>query len=65
VVGLRPPENVAVLAVDLHGHNDVRHKAVTGFMVAKPEPQFDSIGNPPHQSMNTAAAIVTAAKPAA
>src|SRR5712671_602801 len=42
-----------------------RHKAVVGFKVAKPEPQLDSNGSDTHQLMNAAAAIVTAAKPAA
>src|SRR5260221_225168 len=42
----------------------VRHKAVIGLMVAKPEPQLDSIGGAIHQLMSDAAAIATAAKPA-
>jgi len=42
----------------------VRHKAVIGLMVAKPEPQLDSIGGATHQLMSAAAAIATAAKPA-
>src|SRR5579871_6106243 len=42
-----------------------RHKAVVGFTVAKPEPQLDSKGTDTHQLINAAAAIVTAAKPAA
>src|SRR5258708_39853072 len=43
----------------------VRYRGATGFVVPKPDPQLDSLGNPPHQPMSTAAAITTAAKPAA
>src|SRR5215813_2564149 len=41
-----------------------RHRAATGFMVTKPEPQLDSIGNPTPQPMSAVLAIVTATKPA-
>jgi hypothetical protein len=40
------------------------HKAVTGFTVAKPEPQPNGNGWDTHQPINPAAAIATAAKPA-
>src|SRR5712672_3563549 len=42
-----------------------RHKAPTGLIGGKPEPQVDNSGSPVHQPMSTTAAIVTAAKPAA
>ncbi len=42
-----------------------RHKAVEGFMAAKPEPQLDSSGISAHQPKWAAAAIVTATKPVA
>src|SRR5262249_4508276 len=41
-----------------------RHKAVTGFTAARPALQLDSSGNPAHQPISAAVAIVTAAKPA-
>jgi hypothetical protein len=40
------------------------HKAVIGFMRAKPKTQLDSKGSDAHQPINAATAIVTAAKPA-
>jgi hypothetical protein len=42
----------------------VRHKAVMGFVRAKPEAQLDSNGSPAHQPINAATAIASAAKPA-
>jgi hypothetical protein len=43
----------------------VRHKAVMGFVRAKPQTQLDSNGSDAHQLMNAAAPIIIAAKPAA
>src|SRR5260370_190858 len=39
-------------------------KRPEGFIAGKAEPQLDSRGSPTHHPMSTAAAIVTAAKPA-
>src|SRR5215475_5336316 len=41
------------------------HAADTGFIAEKPAPQLASSGSPAHQPINAAAAIATAAKPAA
>jgi hypothetical protein len=43
----------------------MRHKAVVGFTVAKPEPQLDSNGSETHRPMYAIVAIANAAKPAA
>jgi hypothetical protein len=40
------------------------HRAAEGLMGGKAEPQLASKGNPAHQPMNAAVAIVTATKPA-
>jgi hypothetical protein len=41
------------------------HKADDGLIGGKPATQLDSRGGPTHPPMSTAAAIITAAKPAA